>query len=433
VVTGIAGVGKTALALHWAHRVRERFPDGQLHVDLRGFDPRGAAVTPADAMRSVLDALGVPPTRIPSGTEALAHLYRSGFDGRRCLLLLDNAADGEQVRPLLPGAPAARVVVTSRTQLLGLVATHEAVPVPLEPLDAPTARALLRRRIGDRLDREPQARDALVARCAGLPLALALVAARAVVDPGTPMAALVTEIGERGASTALAAVRDPVADPREVFGWSYEALAPADRRLFRLTGLHPGPDLTVPAAASLAVDDPPAVASTLGRLVEAGLLGEPVPGRYALHDLLREFAAERGAAEDARVDRDAAATRLLDHYLHSALAADRRLEPERDPVHPPAALPGVRPEEPADAAAALAWFSAERSVLMRLLPVAREAGADRHLWQLAWSLVAYFDLQGHWADFAASQQEAVAAARRLGDPAAGTCAAAPGERPPAAR
>jgi transcriptional regulator with XRE-family HTH domain/tetratricopeptide (TPR) repeat protein len=417
-VTGIGGVGKTALAVHWAHRVRKHFPDGQLHVDLRGFDPGGAPVTPTDAMRGVLDALGVPAGRIPADAAALAGLYRSGLDGRRCLLLLDNAADGEQVRPLLPGSPAARVLVTSRAPLLGLVATHEALPVPLEPLDGRTAQALLRRRVGDRLDREPVARDALVRRCAGLPLALALVAARAVVDPAAPMAALVTEIRERGTGPALAVTGDPAADPRQVFGWSYAALEPADRRLFRLVGLHPGPDLSGPAAAGLAGDDPATVAAGLGRLVEAGLLGERVPGRYALHDLLREFAAERAAAEDPAAERAAAATRLLDHYLHSAVAADRRLEPERDPLHLPAPAPGVRPEEPADAAAAIAWFSAERPVLMRLLQVAREAGADRHVWQLAWSLVAYFDLQGHWADFTASQQEAVAAARRLGDRAA---------------
>lgn len=417
-VTGIAGVGKTALAVHWAHRVSERFPDGRLHVDLRGFDPGGAPVTPADAMRGVLDALGVPAGRIPVDAAALAGFYRSAFARRRCLLLLDNAADGEQVRPLLPGASEARVVITSRTRLLGLVATHEAVPVPLEPLDAAAAGAVLRRRIGDRLDREPGARDELVLRCAGLPLALALVAARAVVDPTTPMAALVTEIGERGTSAALAAVRDPAADPRQVFGWSYGALAPADQRLFRLTGLHPGPDLTVPAAASLVGDDPARVAAGLDRLVQAGVLGEPVPGRYALHDLLREFAADRAATEDPPAERTAASTRLLDHYLRSALAADRALEPERDPVRPPDASAGIHPEAPADATAALAWFSAERPVLMRLLRMAREAGADRHLCAMAWSLVAYFDLQGHWADFAASQREAVAATRRLGDRAA---------------
>jgi tetratricopeptide (TPR) repeat protein/transcriptional regulator with XRE-family HTH domain len=417
-VTGIAGVGKTALAVHWAHRAREHFPDGLLHVDLRGFDPGGAPVAPADAMRSVLDALGVPASRIPGDADALANLYRSGFDGRRCLLLLDNAADGEQVRPLLPGAPAARVVVTSRAPLLGLVATHEALPVPLEPLDVRTAQALLRRRVGDRLDREPAARDTLVGSCAGLPLALALVAARAVVDPAAPMAALVAEIRERGAGPALAATGDPAADPRQVFGWSYAVLGAADRRLFRLVGLHPGPDLTVSAATGLAGEDPGSVASALGRLVEAGLLAEPAPGRYALHDLLREFAAERCAEEDPVVAREEAATRLLDHYLHSAVAADRRLEPERDPLRPPPPVTGARPEEPADATAAIAWFSAERPVLVRLLRVAREAGADRHVWQLAWSLVAYFDLQGHWADFTASQQEAVAAARRLGDRAA---------------
>ena len=196
-LSGTAGVGKTALAVHWAHRVADRFPDGQLYVNLRGFDPTGAVVTPAEAVRGFLDALGVPPERIPADLPAQVGLYRSLLAGRRMLVVLDNARDAEQVRPLLPGSPAAWSLVTSRNQLAGLVAAEGAQPLTLDLLTAAEARQLLARRLGaDRVAAEPEAVDEIIERCARLPLALAVVAARAAAHPTFPLATLAAELRE---------------------------------------------------------------------------------------------------------------------------------------------------------------------------------------------------------------------------------------------
>ncbi|WP_203855375.1 BTAD domain-containing putative transcriptional regulator [Plantactinospora mayteni] len=419
VVSGTAGVGKTTLAVHWAHQVAHRFPDGQLYVNLRGFDPAGPAVDPAEAVRRFLDALGVPAERIPTDLDAQAALYRSQMFHRRMLVLLDNARDAAQLRPLLPGGPGCLVVVTSRARLADLVAVEGARPVPLDPLAARQARELLLRRIGGhRAGDEPQALAEILARCAGLPLALAIVAARVATSPDLSLTDLAGQL-RRGADRLDAlSTGDPTTDLRAVFSWSYRSLSPAAARLFRLLGLHPGPDLSAVAAASLAGRPLAETRETLAELTRSNLVGQRSAGRYAPHDLLRAYAAEVAERVDSERRRRAATDRLLDHYLHSADAADGLLRTERSPRPLGRIRPGVTAERPADHQRALDWFAAERVVLLSVLDHAASTGRDVQTWQLGWALGTYLDRSSHWYDLIGTQRAAMAAARRLADPTA---------------
>jgi DNA-binding SARP family transcriptional activator/tetratricopeptide (TPR) repeat protein len=421
VIAGTAGVGKTALAVHWAHRVRDRFPDGQLYVNLRGFDPTGTVTTPAEAVHGFLDALAVAPERIPADLHAQGGLYRSLLAGRRMLVVLDNARDAEQVRQLLPGAPGCLVLVTSRSRLSGLVASAGAHLVSLDLLTRQESAQLLACRLGaDRLAAEPHAAEEIITACARLPLALAIVAARAATHPHfLPLAGLAGELRDgRDRLDALSTGDEVSTDVRAVFSWSYRQLGAAAGRLFRLLGLHPGPDISAPAAASLAGLPAPAVRPLLAELTRTHLVGQHSPGRYTFHDLLRTYAADLTHATDPDADRLAAVHRMLDHYLHTAHAADRLLHPARDPITLPPPGPDVTPEQPVDHHQAFAWFAAEHPVLLATVEQAAGTGCDIHTWQLAWALDTFLDRRGHWHDQAAVQRTAVAAARRLADPAA---------------
>ncbi|XVQ06501.1 BTAD domain-containing putative transcriptional regulator [Spirillospora sp. CA-255316] len=411
VIAGTAGVGKTTLAVHWAHWVADRFPDGQLYVDLRGYDPSGEAVRPETAVREFLDALQVPPHRIPDGPAAQAGLYRSLLAGRRMLVVLDNARDADQVAPLLPGAPGCLVVVTSRDHLAGLVLTYGAHPLTLDLLPPEEAGRLLAARIGhDRLAAEPAAAEEIVRCCAGLPLALAIVAARAAIHPAHPLGALVGELRD-----ALGAL-ERAADVRAIFSWSYDTLDEAAARLFRLVaGLGPGPESTIGAAASLAGVPVPRVRGPLADLTRANLLTEHAPGRYSCHDLLRAYAAELCEARDA--DREAARHRIVDHYVHTAYAAALHLSGHIETVAPDAPCPGVSVTGFAAPEDALAWSTAERTALLAALELATDLGLDRHVCHLARALFVFLQRQGRWHDQAETQLAALAAARRLGDPA----------------
>jgi tetratricopeptide (TPR) repeat protein len=414
-IDGTAGIGKTALAVHWAHRVAPRFPDGQLYVNLRGFDPSGPPVTVADAVRGFLDALEVAPDRIPTGLPAQTALYRSLLAGRRMLVLLDNARDAGQVRPLLPGSSGCLVLVTSRERLIELVATEGAHPVTLGLLSDAEAEEILACRLGaPRLAEDPAAARELIVRCARLPLALAIVAARAAAHPDFPMTALAREIRESEGLDAFAP-GDPAADVRSVFSWSYRTLSQPAASVFRLLGLHPGPDIAAAAAASLA-GVPVAVARrALAELARAHLVTEHAPGRYAYHDLLRAYAGELVHAEDGAVERTAAMRRLLDHYLHTGRAGALALEPYRYLITPGAPAPGVSPVELTDRGSALAWFTAEHANLLALITTAAGSGFDTHAWQLAWTMYDFLEFRGHWGDLAASHETALEAAQRLGD------------------
>jgi DNA-binding SARP family transcriptional activator/transcriptional regulator with XRE-family HTH domain len=293
-IGGTVGVGKSALGLHWAHLVADRFPDGQLYMNLRGFDPSDVPVTPAEALCGLFDALQVPNEHIPASLEGQASLYRSVLAGKRMLVVLDNARGSEQVRPLLPGCPGCLVLVTSRSRLTGLVAVDGAQPVMLDELGENEARELLASRLGpDRVAAEPDATRDLVRLCARLPLALAIIAARAAVRPYLSLRMLADEL--RDPSTRLDALETEEAAVcvRAAFSWSFKQLSAVAARMFVLLGAHPGPDISVPAAASLAGVPDRAARGALDQLVHAGLVAEHACGRYAFHDLLRAYAAEQ--------------------------------------------------------------------------------------------------------------------------------------------
>jgi tetratricopeptide (TPR) repeat protein len=419
VIEGTAGIGKTALAVHFAHQAAGDFPDGQLYVNLRGFDPAGPPMTPGEAIRIFLDALGVPAAQLPASLDAQTGLYRSLLAGRRMLVLLDNARGVGQVRPLLPASPGCLVLVTSRSQLTGLAAAEGARPMALDLLTGGEAHELLAARLGDeRLAAEPAAVQELIGLCARLPLALAIAAARAASQPALPLAALAAKLRDAGGRLDALDVGDTAASVRAVFSWSYQQLDAAAARMFQLLGLHPGPGIGVPAAASLAALPPRQARAVLAGLTRAHLLAEPAPGRFAFHDLLRAYATERARADEGEAERHAAVHRMLDHYLHTACPAALLIHPTSRTITLPPPQPGVEPQRLGDIGQAQAWFEAERQVLMAAATQALEEGLYTHAWQIAWALGRFLDLLGHWDDWVAAEQIALTATQRLGDRAA---------------
>ncbi len=417
-VSGTAGVGKTALAVHWAHRAAERFPGGQLYVNLRGYDP-GQPMPAAEALAGFLRSLGVPGADIPNEETERAARYRSLLAGKRTLVVLDNASSVEQVRPLLPGHAACAVVVTSRDSLAGLVARDGAVRLDPDLLPLPDAVALLRELIGDRVDAEPVAAVTLARQCARLPLALRVAAELAAARPGVPLADLVAELRDQQQRLDLLhANGDPRSMVRAVFSWSTQQLSSEAARMFRLLGLQPGPDISVPAAASLAAVAEPEARRLLGGLARAHLIAEHAPGRYAFHDLLRAYAAEQAHAHDSQDERDAAIGRVLDYYLHTAARAALLLNPAREPIALAPPSPGAVAGQPADSSRALAWFEDEHQVLLAAVSLAAGSGFDSHAWQLPWAMTSFLQPRGHYQERAATARTALAAATRLGDIAA---------------
>jgi tetratricopeptide (TPR) repeat protein len=343
-------------------------------------------------------------------------LYRSLLSGKRMLIVLDNARDAAQVRPLLPGSPACSVIVTSRDRLVGLAATEGAHLLPLDVLTGTDARELLSHRLGrDRARRESAAVSELADLCAGLPLALAIAAARAATAPSRSVTELAGEL--RHAQDRLDAfdVGDAVTSLRAVFSWSYQNLSSPAARMFRLLGVHPGPDISIPAAASLAGVRQDQGREALNELIRGHLLVESAPGRYAFHDLLRAYAAEQAAAGEGEQARRAAVGRMLDHYLHTAHSAALVLKPSREPVVLALPRSGVTPEDITDYRQALGWFEAEHGVLLAAVALAAEAGFDACGWQLPSAMADFLDRRGHWQDSAALQRIALTAATRLGD------------------
>jgi DNA-binding SARP family transcriptional activator/tetratricopeptide (TPR) repeat protein len=416
-IAGPPGVGKTALAVHWAHRVADRFPDGQVYVNLRGFDASGPPMHPAAAVRIILDALHVPVHHMPPSPEARVGLYRTLLAQRRMLLVLDNARDTVQVRDLLPGSAGCAVVVTSRNRLAGLVASDGAHPVTLGVLGTEESRRLLHRRLGaDRTRAEPAAADEIAARCAGLPLALAIAAARAAAHPDFPLGAVAAELDE--AQGRLDALSDPDDHTglRAVFSWSYSALGAPAARLFRHLALHPGPDVGAAAAAALNEIDMPRARRLLAELTTTHLIDEHAPGRYVMHDLLRAYATELAASNDAPPDQRAGRRRLLDHYLHTAHAAAMLINPQRHPIVMDPATPDGVSEPLGDATDAMAWLTREHAVLLAAIEQAHRTGFDAHAWRLAWTLVDFLRRQGHWHEWRHTQHVALDAGRRLDDP-----------------
>ncbi|MFE6525779.1 BTAD domain-containing putative transcriptional regulator [Streptomyces sp. NPDC057794] len=416
-IGGMGGIGKSTLAVHWAHRIADRFPGGQLYVNLRGFDPTGSTVTPDEAVRSFLDALGVPPMRIPAGLDAQVALYRSLLARRRVLVLLDNARDAEQVRPLLPGSPGCLVIITSRNRLAGLVAGEGAHPLTLDQLTRAEAHDLLALRLGtERLAAEPQAAEEIITRCGRLPLALAIVAAHARAHPGFPLSAIADEVNDsHGSLDAFAGGDDITTDVRAVFSWSYKAVSAPAARLFRLLGLHAGPDISAPAAAALAGLAPREARAPLAELTRAHLLIEHFPGRYTLHDLLRVYAAERVQAEETPQERDLALGRLLTWYLHTADAAYPHITPHRRRIPLEPRPRHCRPLEFTTHERALDWCETERSNLIVAVHQAARSGQTGIAWRLPAVLWGFFYLRSHVHDWLDAAGTGLAAAREAGD------------------
>jgi tetratricopeptide (TPR) repeat protein len=414
-IGGTGGIGKTALALHWAHKVADRFPDGQLHVNLRGFEPGGSPVEPAAALHGFLVSLGVPARQIPADVEDMATLYRSTLTGRRMLVMLDNARDPAQVRPLLPASAGCLVIVTSRAAMTGLTVAEGAIPVQLNLLQRADAHALLAARLGaERTGAEPEAVAELIRMCGGLPLALAIVSARAATRPSVPLAMIAADLAREQHLLDALDTGDPVTSIRAIIAGSVARLPVPAARLFRLLGLHPGPDITATAAVSLSAGNR-SVGHLLRQLTAASLLTEHVPGRYAMHDLLRAFAREQAAEAEDESSRQGAVDRVLDHYLHTALAASLLLRQSDTVVALGPAAPGVVPEQLATRTEAMAWFDAEHAVLLAAVALAIGTGRDWHAWQLPGTLTSYQFMRGLHAEWLAVSLDGLAAAERLGD------------------
>lgn len=411
---GSAGIGKTALALHWAHRVAHRFPDGQMYVNLRGFAADTTPMAPAEAIRGFLDAFAIPPARIPLDLSGQVGLYRSLMAGRRMLVVLDNAVNADQVRPLLPGAAGCLVLVTSRNQLTSLIVNEGAYPMTLAQLTDPEARDLLVARLGrDRVGADETAARRIAARCAGLPLALAMVAASAAIQADLPLDTMAGQLADPSPLIALSRA-DPGSDLRAVFSWSYERLHPAAAGLFRGLGLHRGPDIARSSAASVAGLPEAEAAALFTELTDAHLVLESTSGRFVLHDLLRAYAAELSAGVDPAPVRAAALRRLTDHYLHIADRAASHIYPHRYRLHLTTPAPGVLVDEIADSGQALAWFARERRNLLAAVDGAASAGLADVSWQLATTIGIFIDRQGHWHDWIDALRVALETAQRHG-------------------
>lgn len=408
-IGGTGGIGKTWLALTWAHHHAHRFPDGQLFVDLRGFSPDSAPMHPAVAVRGFLDALGVEPARLPLDLHAQTALFRSLVSHRRMLIVLDNVADTEQVTPLLPGGTTCTVVITSRTRLARLITAHDAYYLRLDVLTDDESHSLLTSRIGvARTDAEPAAVAEILRLCGGFPLALSIVAGRAHTEPDRPLAALAADLRNAG----LHAFDDdePAAALATVLSWSHQALSPVQARAFALIAAAPGPDIGTHAAADL-LGLPQAEANAVLRGLEhTSLLTFDAHGRYRMHDLIRRYAAEH-----PHPDQDAAVRRVIDFYLHTAYTAERLLDPHRPPITltPP---PHCHPDTPADTNEALAWFGAEHTNVLAAQTLAAERGLHTHVWQLAWTLYTFHLWRGHLHTNVEVWRTALVAADQLDDP-----------------
>ena len=415
---GLGGVGKTWLALHWAHQNLDRFPDGQLYVNLRGFDPAEEPVPAAAALCGFLDALGVAPGAVPADVQVQAGLYRSLLADKRVLVVLDNARDADQVVALLPGGPGCTVLVTSRHHLGPLVAAHGARALELDVLPASEAREMLVRRLGEgRVAAEPRAAEELLTACAGLPLALSIVAARAARYPDFPLAALAADLCDASHRLDALDPGDRQATLRAVLSSSVNALSAEAAGALSLLALAPGGDIVPAAAASLLALPPHEAQALLRELEDACLLQQHTSGRYRMHDLVRLYAHEYAEREHDSAERDAALRRVLDFYTHTAHDADLLLHPYRKPIGLEPTTSGDRSYGPTDDPQAMAWFRAEHLNLLAAQHSAAAHGRHKTVWQVAWSLVAFHCRRGDYHNSLSMWQSALDAAHHLPDPA----------------
>jgi tetratricopeptide (TPR) repeat protein len=417
-VAGAGGIGKTSLAVYWAHQNQHRFPDGQLFVDLRGFSPTNRPTTTGEAVHGLLDALGVEPARVPADLVAQAALFRSLVAGRRMLIVLDNAASADQVIPLLPGTPSCTVLVTSRRTLTTLIHRYGARHLTLDVLDEQQAHTLLVARLGAaRLSAEPEATAELIRLCGLYPMALTILASRAQAHPHIPLAEFATEL--RDSVFDLLDDADPAASLPAVLSWSLHSLTAEQRRTFCLLGIAPGADIGPGAAASLIGLCPQQAKKSLRDLEEASLLSRQANGRYAMHDLIRGFAATTADHELTEREREQALKRVLDYYTHTADVADRCLAPQRQRILLDRPAPGTFPDSLFDSATALAWFDAEYGNVLAAQRTAVERGWHATVWQLAWATGTVQGRRGHRYDDLAVWRAALAATDHLSDPVPG--------------
>lgn len=413
---GMPGVGKSTLAVHLGHQVAADFPDGQLYADLHGFDEQSGGAEPAEVLRGFLGALGVSPGAVPESVDARASLFRSIVAGRRILLLLDNARDAEQVRPLLPGTPGNAVLITGRRRLTGLAATHGAHLLRLDVPSVMDARTVFMERVGPhRVSVEPQVVDEIVELCGRLPLAMAVVAARVAAYAGPSLSDMAAEL--RGTARRLDAMGDVHLDRdvRAVFSWSYRLLSEEAARMFRLLSLHPSPSIVIKSAASLVGVPRSAARSHMAELAQTGLIEWHHATGYRLHELTRVYALELTSDLDSSVDRHMARQRLLHHYLHTAHSALRHLRPCCEPFPAPRQMDGVSPERLRDERAVLLWLTQERHALRAAVLDAAERGESTTAWQLALLVKDLFHRQGWGRDAASLFHNVLDAARRAGD------------------
>ncbi|MBC2904687.1 tetratricopeptide repeat protein [Streptomyces sp. PSKA01] len=416
VIGGVPGVGKTTLALHFAHQVSDRFPDGQLFVDLNGFGADGPAMDPEEALHGFLTALGVSLVSLPSARGARTALLRTLLARLRVLIVLDNARDENQVRPLLPAAPGCMAIVTSRNQLHGLVTMEGVQALNLDVPPVSEGREVLTRRLGAiRVRDEPQAVEEIISSCARLPLALAIAAARATLHPGFSLRSLADEMRATKSSLDAWSGTDDTADVRTVFSWSYQALTPPAARLFRLLALHPGPDVSTAAAASLAGLLPSTTRRLLTELTRTRMINETRVGRFVFHDLLKTYARELTQQHETNELRDEASRRMYNHYLHTASAGDPRLGHDVHNITEPS--DPVTPERFVGLDEMMRWYCTEERVLQACLRQEAETGLDSYACQLAWPLYSYLTTQGRSFEAIAVLSVALAAAERGADSA----------------
>ncbi|MGH3854591.1 MAG: ATP-binding protein [Pseudonocardiaceae bacterium] len=416
VVDGAAGVGKTTFVVRWAHQAMGIFTDGVLMANLRGFDPTGCPADPEEVLDGFLIAMGETPSQIPVGVGAKTARYRTLLTDRRMLVVLDNAADSTQVRPLIPATSGSMVVINSRNRLPGLVARDDAVRITLGPLSTDEAIAMLRILIGSaRVEGEPRAATAVACYCGHLPLFMRVAAERIASQPEVLLSHLARELApESRRLDSLATSEDETAAARPVLSWSYAALSVPQARFFRLVGLHPGMDITVPAAAALAGLPQAETTALLRSLAGIHLLEEIGLSRYQFHDLLRVYAAEQGSAEEPAFERKAAVDRLLEWYLHTTYAANRALAPHRnDPPLPAPAFDLDIPRFSYDDG--LSWCEAELPNLVAMTRLAWETGNLAVAWKLPLGLWNFFHLRKQWTSWVAIHQIGLQAAEASGD------------------
>ncbi|MEU7588246.1 BTAD domain-containing putative transcriptional regulator [Micromonospora sp. NPDC049230] len=413
VVDGLPGMGKTSLVVQWAHESASSFPDGRVFLDLRGFDDRASLLSTEQALDHLLLALGVAHTEIPPLVEARKAMFRTLMADRRMLLILDNARDEEHVRPLIPTSAGSLVLVTSRNRMLGLISQEGAVPLNLDRPSPAEYRTAFRNRLGaDRIVGQEAALDEIVERCGGLPLAVAVVCARAVAYPDWSLRQIADELRD-ARSLDFFDGEDPRSDVRTVFSWSYHMLSDHAARLFRLLTVGPGPDFGLAVAAAVAGLSRPATRALLRELVRIRLLTEYRPGRFRFDDLIRTYAAELSAGLDGRDDRDGALRRLLDQLWQTGYAAGRMLSPAVSLSTPPPPLPGVVPEQITDPRSATAWF-ADELALLEAASTVRDVKGFRP-WQLAQTIMPYYQRRAMTQRWRGAAGQALDASMAAGD------------------